>query len=64
MLFRSVQLVREGRFRGIEIDAMDSPRQKEKFFAAADRLAEKLRRLKAQGIRLTTCERLYGLDVQ
>ena len=59
-----VRLVREGRFRGIEIDAMDNRRQEEKFFAAADRLAEKLRRLKAQGLRPTTCRRLYGLDVQ
>lgn len=58
------RLVREGRFRGIEIDAMDIPRQKERFFADADRLAEKLKRLKARGIRPSTCQRLYGLDLQ
>jgi hypothetical protein len=33
-----VSLVREGRFRGIEIDAMAAPRQREPFFSAADRL--------------------------
>jgi hypothetical protein len=59
-----VRLVRQGRFRGIEIDAMNIPRQKEKFFASADRLAEKLRRLKARGIRPSTCQLLYGLDIQ
>jgi hypothetical protein len=59
-----VRLVREGRFKGIEIDAMNSPRQSEKFFAAADRLAMQLKRLKAKGIRPSTCQLLYGLDVQ
>ena len=32
-----VHLAREGRFVGLEIDAMDAPRQREPFFAAADR---------------------------
>jgi hypothetical protein len=38
-----IRLMREGRFRGLEIDAMDAPRQREPFFAAADRRAEALR---------------------
>lgn len=33
-----IKLAREGRFFGVEIDAMTAPRQHEPFFAAADRL--------------------------
>jgi hypothetical protein len=39
----AIRLTREGRFRGLEIDAMAAPRQREPFFAAADRRAEALR---------------------
>jgi hypothetical protein len=34
-----IKLVREGRFIGVDIDAMAATRQREPFFAAADRLS-------------------------
>ncbi len=39
-----IRLARQGRFRGLDIDAMAAPRQQEPFFAAADRREEALRR--------------------
>ena len=59
-----VRLVREGRFRGIEIDAMKVPRQRAKFFADAVVLEKKLKSLRLRGVRPTTCQQLYGLDIQ
>lgn len=61
---KKFKTVREGRFVGVEIDAMDSPRQSARFFERADEIAEKLKRLKASGTAPTTCQALFALGVQ
>ena len=56
-----ITLVREGRFIGVEIDAMSAPRQQEPFFAAADRLAGVRASLAAAG---ASCQEVFerGLE--
>ena len=60
----NIGLVREGRFRGIEIDDLAIARQQEPFFAEADRIAQEKRRLEASGVRPSTCQELFSLGIQ
>jgi hypothetical protein len=60
----NITLVREGRFHGIEVDAMNADRQKEPFFAEANQIPEKKRRLEAGGVRPSTCQQLFSLGLQ
>jgi hypothetical protein len=60
----NIALVREGRFYGIEVDAMAMARQQEPFFAEADHIARERQRLEASGIRPSSCEELFGLGLQ
>jgi len=57
-------LVREGRFRGVEIDAMATPRQREPFFAAADRLLRQRAEFAARDARPMTCQEVFALGLQ
>lgn len=60
----NISLVREGRFYGIEVDAMAMARQHEPFFAEAKRIAQERQRLEASGIRPSSCEELFSLGLQ
>jgi hypothetical protein len=55
-----IALVREGRFHGIEVDAMTAERQADPFFAEADRISEVRQRIQ----RPSTCEELFSLGIQ
>lgn len=59
-----ITLVKEGRFLGIEVDAMDAPRQRERYFAAADRIATQRHYLEAAGTVPGSCRELFGLGLQ
>jgi hypothetical protein len=59
-----IVLVRDGRFDGIEVDGMTVARQQEPFFAEADRVAEKRRRMEMSGARPSSCEQLFSLGIQ
>jgi len=59
-----IALVREGRFLGIEVDAMQVPRQSEPFFDEAERIQASLLALSAQGRTLSTCQGVFGLELQ
>jgi hypothetical protein len=59
-----IKLVTEGRFLGIEVDAMAAPRQSEPFFAEAERIRAMRQRMRAEGTEVTSCERLFGLGMQ
>lgn len=56
-----VRLAREGRFLGVEVDATGAPRQREAFYAAADRRDAALR---AGGPRPVTCEAAFALGLE
>ena len=56
-----IELVKEGRFLGIAIDDMDTPRQREPFYAEADRIHREVARWAAAGKRPTSCEGLFRL---
>jgi len=59
-----IKLVREGRFYGIEIDAMRAGRQRQPFFAEADRIADKKRGIERGGWRPASREELLSLGLQ
>jgi len=59
-----IALVREGRFLGIEVDAMQAARQAEPFFAAADRILEMRRALESTGKRPNSCQEVFALGLQ
>jgi len=59
-----IRLLREGRFRGIEVDVMQSARQQQPFFAEADRIAERKHRMEASGSRPSSPEALFRLGIQ
>jgi hypothetical protein len=59
-----IELAREGRFLGIEIDAMATPRQTEPFFAEAALIQDILLHADAEGTDLSTCQSVFELGVQ
>ena len=61
---KNIKLVREGRFYGVEVDAMTAVCQQEPFFAEADRIAEKKHRIERDGLRPSSCEVLFSLGLQ
>ena len=56
--------VREGRFLGVEIDAMDVPRQANDFFAMADRIVRSRKKLIQGGVVPKTCRSAIALGLQ
>ncbi len=54
-----LSLVREGRFLGVERDAMDAPRIKGDFFAKAAELAARREALAARGVVARTCQDVF-----
>lgn len=59
-----IRLVEEGRFLGIEVDAMDTPRQREPFFAEAERIRRSAERLEAETYDATSCSSIFQLGLQ
>jgi hypothetical protein len=59
-----IDLVKEGRFHGIEVDAMDTPRQTEAYFAEAERIRGLGKRLRAGASALTSCKSVFQLGLQ
>jgi hypothetical protein len=59
-----VTLVREGRFRGVEVDAMAVARLGEPFFAEADRLQARRVALGTGRGQFATCEQVLRLGLQ
>ncbi len=59
-----ITLVKEGRFLGIEVDAMDTPRQQEGFFATADRIAARRQQESGHGLAGGSCRELFRLGLQ
>ena len=59
-----IKLVKEGRFRGIEVDAMDIPRQSEPLFAEAERVERLRQRAQPDIARLTSCRSIFELGLQ
>jgi hypothetical protein len=60
-----IRRVREGRFRGVEVDAMDAPRQREDFFARAVERDRLMARVRSGEIAAATCREaleLWRLD--
>ncbi len=60
----NIRLVREGRFKGVEVDATSVDRQRDPFFGEADLVAQKKADLISAGVRPTTCEQLFSLGIQ
>jgi hypothetical protein len=61
---KNIKLVRDGRFYGIEVDAMTAARQREPFFVEADRIAEKRHRIERDGFQPSSCQELFSLGLQ
>jgi hypothetical protein len=59
-----IALAREGRFLGIEIDAMNTPRQTEPFFAEADRIQRLAAEVNLSAADLDSCRSVFGLGLQ
>jgi hypothetical protein len=59
-----IALVKEGRFLGLEIDAMATPRQTEPYFAEAERISAIVRQGPTGGSVVTSCEALFRLGLQ
>lgn len=60
----NMSLLREGRFKGIEIDATVVARQRDVFFHEADELAQKKSELAGAALHQTGCEQLFSLDIE
>lgn len=60
----AITLAREGRFLGIEVDAMQAARQAEPFFTAADEILEKRRAFELSGRRPASCREVFALGLQ
>ena len=56
--------MKEGRFLGIEVDAMGTPRQEEPFFAEAERIEAMIRHLDTEGFQPASCKELFQLGIQ
>ena len=61
---KGIELVKEGRFFGIEVDAMDTPRQTERYFAAAERSARSRRQRGPGAAPPASCRDLLRLGFQ
>ncbi len=59
-----IELAKEGRFIGVDVDAMNVSRQKEPFFAEADRMRETLMRLNHRIAMSKSCQVLFSYGVQ
>lgn len=59
-----IELSREGRFLGITVDAMDTPRQEEPYFAAAERIRKARERGAAEGTGDTSCRDVFLSGLQ
>jgi len=59
-----IRLVKDGRFLGIELDLMDTPRQDEPFYAEADRIWNLSRRVNVRTLDLTSCKKVFALGLQ
>ena len=55
----NLRLVREGRFMGVELDAMDTPRQLQPFYTVADRLETERNRRAELGLFPRTCREVF-----
>lgn len=61
---KRIELVKEGRFLGIEVDAMDRSRQAAPFFAEAARIRALRERLNVEASPPTSCRSLFKLGLQ
>ena len=61
---RKIRLAREGRFLGIEVDAMETQRQKEAFYTEAERIQQLVSQGDTNAQGLTSCQSVFQLGLQ
>ena len=59
-----IELVKEGRFIGVAVDAMNTARQNEPYFSEADRIHQKIGRLGHDMANARSCQVLFSFGVQ